>query len=372
MRDRTPFGRGHQGVIEMSDEPFIETSSAIPFGSRTATPTSHEPIVGEFVEDGEPAAADPELFEGQVVSEKEKTDPEYEVLRESNGRGRGTLKLRHGVTLDVRPLKPAAAPTPAPSPSAPLETSPKTAVAGAGDARDLVVRSDDPGLLPPGRRHRRRLILNWLKNLTFDDCLDAGCGRPHLLHSIVERRRAQGRPVEGCGCDISAEMIRANQPDPLGCTLLPLDLTQQTWPGDRKFDLVVCADVLEEVTQWRKALANLVRMTRRYLLITVPAGPIRTLDRLAGHRQHFDGLELAGAIVGHGLTILRQRRWGFPVHSLYQSALSGLGPEKVVHSYAAGHHSITQRLVSEGLYYAFFSNDLFHGGGQQMLLARRG
>ena len=238
---------------------------------------------------------------------------------------------------------------------------------------------DEAGGQTPTPRHRRRLILQWVRDLTFADCLDAGCDRPDLLHEIVRRRRLAGKPVEGFGCHPADPGRLAGRPDPLGCTFLKLDPARQLWPATapdadqtratiepakaRQFDLVICPELLGQVPQWRPALANLVRMTRRYLLITVPGGPIRMADRVAGHVQHFDGLELAGALVGHGLTLLKQRRWGFPVHSLYRSAMGSLPPRSSKPPCPpAGANSLPMRLVSKGLYLAFFSNDLFHGG----------
>jgi hypothetical protein len=246
---------------------------------------------------------------------------------------------------------------------------------------------DEAGGQTPTPRHRRRLILKWVRELSFDDCLDAGCDSPDLLHEILERKRLAGKTVAGFGCHPTDPGRLVGRPDPLGCSFRKLDLTREAWPaakggaaegaeaidGVRRFDLVICPQLLALLPQWRPALANLVRMTRRYLLITVPAGPIRMADRVAGHVQHFDGLELAGALVGHGLTLLKQRRWGFPVHSLYRSAMGSLPPEKLQAPLPPGQStSLPMRLVSKGLYLAFFSNDLFHGGAQHMVLAQRG
>jgi len=288
-------------------------------------------------------------------AQDEVIDVEYEVLREAVRPARGPDLLRAAATARSTTSDGAA-----------------HALLKGDDARDALAGWGHAHGQSPAPRHRRRLILKWVKPLSFADCLDAGCGDGDLLRDIIRQGRSVGATIAGFGCDASLDDAILRQPDPAGCSFLKLDPLTQPWPGGRQFELVVCSEVLGNALQWRPALANLIRMTRRYLLLTVPAGPMRMADRVAGHQHHFDGLELAGAVVGHGLTLLRQRRWGFPVHSLYQSTLSHLSA-----GLGAGHppgerpSSLPMRLVAEGLYLAFFSNDLFHGGAQQILLAER-
>src|SRR5262249_4784319 len=154
------------------------------------------------------------------------------------------------------------------------------------------------------------------RRLQFNDCLDAGCAQPFLLDAIVRRFG-----VAGFGCDISDEVIARNRAAMPGCGFEVVDLVHDTWPGQRQFDLVVCSEVLEHLTDWRAAVANLVRMARKELVITVPSGPIRTMDRLVGHLQHFAGPELCAVLAEHGCTIVRTRLWGFPAHSLYKGLI---------------------------------------------------
>ena len=67
------------------------------------------------------------------------------------------------------------------------------------------------------------------------------------------------------------------------CDFEAIDLAREGWPGDRTFDLVVCSETLEHIADWRDALANLTAMTEPLLLITVPTGKVRPVDRLMGH-----------------------------------------------------------------------------------------
>jgi hypothetical protein len=239
-------------------------------------------------------------------------------------------------------------------------------IAGA-NAKNVVAAWDHAHRYTPAPRHRRRLILQWLSGLRFADCLDAGCAQPYLLHEIVRRFG-----VQGYGCDISDQVVAGNDADPLGCRFAEVDLTKGGWPGGRRFDLVVSSEVLEHIPDWPRALDNLVAMTGRYLLLTVPSGPIRLMDRMVGHHQHFDGPELAAAVRERGLEILRQRKWGFPMHSLYKAAISKLSPDRLYQSFSGGgEYSAAQKLVSHALWLSFFANAPFDRGAQYLLLAER-
>jgi SAM-dependent methyltransferase len=280
-------------------------------------------------------------------------DAEYEVLREAVRPAHGPRMLRAAPATRLAASEGAA----------------HGSLTG-DDARDALAGWGHAHGQSPAPRHRRRLILKWVKPLTFADCLDAGCGDGELLRDIVRQGRSLDKAIAGFGCDVALDDALVRQRDPAGCSFLKIDPLLQSWPGGRQFELVICSEVLGNASQWRPALANLIRMTRRYLLLTVPAGPMRMADRVAGHQHHFDGLELAGAVVGHGLTLLKQRRWGFPINNLYQSTLDHL-PAGLGAGHPGDTSSLPMRLVAEGLYLAFFSNDLFHGGTQQILLAER-
>jgi SAM-dependent methyltransferase len=231
--------------------------------------------------------------------------------------------------------------------------------------KNIVAQWDDAHRHSPAPRHRRRLLLNAIANLGFRDVLDAGCAQPYLLAEIVRRYN-----VQGYGCDISDQVMSANQASMPHCQFRAIDLTREVWPDGRTFDLVISSEVLEHIPDWRTALANLVRMSHRHLLITVPGGKRRTMDKLVGHHQHFHGPELLAALEDQGCRIVRVRRWGYPMHSLYKQLISLLSPEKLYNSFGGSHYSPAQRLISELLYGVFFVNDLFDAGDQLIVQAR--
>jgi len=139
----------------------------------------------------------------------------------------------------------------------------------------------------------------------------------------------------------------------------------------RTFDVVVCSEVLEHIADWRAALDNVVAMTRRYLLVTVPGGRRRPMDAIVGHHRHFTVAELEEALRTAGLQPVSGRRWGFPLHTLYRWAISRVGADRMYDSFGTERYSRAQIALSDALYGAFFVNDLFRGGDQVIVLARR-
>jgi hypothetical protein len=231
---------------------------------------------------------------------------------------------------------------------------------------DDVVHWGDAHRYSPAPRHRRRLLLQWIDELVFTDVLDAGCAQPFLLQEVLARH-----PAAGFGCDLSDQVIAANRAVLPGCQFQSLDLTAETWPGGRRFDLVICSEVLEHITDWRAAVGNLVRMTRKHLLITVPGGPLRAMDRRVGHVQHFCGPELFCELERHGCTIVKSRDWGWPLHSLYKAAISGLSPDTLYDAFSGGKpYGAGKRLLSDALYALFFVNDGTRRGHQLLIHAR--
>ncbi len=233
---------------------------------------------------------------------------------------------------------------------------------------EAVAAWEDSHRYTPAPRHRRRLLLKIMDRLEFSDVLDAGCAQPFLLGEIVRRY-----PVQGLGCDLAGCVIESNRIALPGCEFRTLDLTCETWPEGRKFDLVVCSEVLEHLAAWPDALANLVKMTRKHLLITVPGGPVRAMDRMVGHVGHFQGPELTLALEALGCRIERVERWGWPLHTAYKAAISRVAPQQLYSSFSGGgRFGPGKKWLSECLYRLFFVNDLFGQGHQLIVHARPG
>jgi Methyltransferase domain len=219
----------------------------------------------------------------------------------------------------------------------------------------------------PAPRHRRRLLLKIIKGLELMDMLDAGCAQPFLVADAIQRLG-----VEAHGCDISEEVMRAAEGTVAAAEFRALDLAHEVWPGGRQFDLVVCSETLEHIPDWTSALANVVRMSRRYVLITVPTGPIREVDRLMGHHRHYVPDDIVSELERNGCRTLSVRSWGFPVHSAYRAGVERFGSDKIYESFAEGRdYTTAQKAVSNVLYALFFVNDAFRSGTQLIVLAEK-
>lgn len=231
------------------------------------------------------------------------------------------------------------------------------------DSTNQAEEWDDAHRFSPAPRHRRRLLLKMMDDLKFKDCLDAGCAQLYLLQEIVRRYR-----VEGYGCDISDHVIASNRELAPNCEFITLDLSREVWPNRQQFDLVVCSEVLEHIPDWQAALSNLARMSRKYLLITVPSGKIQQIDRMVGHHYHFQGQELVAELEKLGFSIVHLRRWGFPFHSLYKILINRIAADQIYESFADVRYGFFRQLLCNTLYLLFFLNGL-NSGSQLILLA---
>lgn len=234
------------------------------------------------------------------------------------------------------------------------------------DRLNITTKWADAQQYSPAPRHRRRLMLDWLEPLQFEDCLEVGCAQAYLLEEVARKRR-----IKPFGCDLSSEAIRLNRERFPEAEFEAFDLSRDVWAEGRQFDLVICSEVLEHIDNWPAALSNLSKMCRRYLLITVPSGKVHRIDRHIGHSRHFKGEELVAVIKQSGLLPRRVRHWGFPVHTLYKYAINGVAAEKVYESFGEQSYGPGKRFLSWFLYGLFFINDWFNSGAQLLILAER-
>lgn len=119
-------------------------------------------------------------------------------------------------------------------------------------------------------------LIKVLRPLNISTVLDAGCGEGFTLDKL--KKEKIGKTYKGIEFDPQAVLI-AN-------TLYPKIEVKQ---GDimklpyksNSFDLVVCTEVLEHLENPKKAYRELLRVSKKYVLITVPNEPIFTLQRIA-------------------------------------------------------------------------------------------
>lgn len=118
-------------------------------------------------------------------------------------------------------------------------------------------------------------VVKTIRPLNIDSVLDVGCGEGFTLYRLQKEKI--GKEFEGIEVDAGAIE--------LGKKLYPRLVIKQ---GDiyklpyksNSFDLVVCTEVLEHLENPRKAYKELVRVSKKYILLSVPNEPFFTWQRL--------------------------------------------------------------------------------------------
>jgi hypothetical protein len=215
----------------------------------------------------------------------------------------------------------------------------------------------------PSGVHRRRRVGQFLAPLRPRTLLDAGCGPGHMLASLRELLPA----TAFTGVDNSNETLIDNRRHLPWARFERLELGSGRL--DERFEAVVCSEVLEHVEDDGAALANLVAMTGRWLMLTVPTGPMLPLEIGFGHLRHYQLAPLCQTVEAHGLRVRHAEAWGFPFMTMFKRA-ANLRPQRVMDGFGSGSWGLPQKLVGAALTGLFYFN-LPVAGPQLLILAER-
>lgn len=212
----------------------------------------------------------------------------------------------------------------------------------------------------PTGRHIRRIIHDMISGLPYDSVLDVGCGQGSLLATVMPiRPEARYAGVDFSEGALEVAKLRAPQAE-----FAPLDITAGHL--DRRFDLVLCTDVIEHIEDDVTALRNVSEMAGRYLLVSTLQGRMRPFEATVGHYRNYRYGELQQRLDGLGFDLERVVEWGFPFFSpLYRDFLNvtrGQGTE--------GHYGTARRIAAHALYQLFRLNS-WSRGDYIFLLGRR-
>lgn len=132
-----------------------------------------------------------------------------------------------------------------------------------------------------------------LTKVKFNNVLEAGCGEGRVTHYIKSTYQCSIQ-----GFDIGEEAVekaKISYPDIPFCIQSIYEL-----PYEEEFDLVICCEVLEHLEEYEKALKELFRISKKYVLISVPSEPlwrvlnlcrfkyIKELGNTPGHINHWN------------------------------------------------------------------------------------
>lgn len=141
-------------------------------------------------------------------------------------------------------------------------------------------------------------VVKTIRPLNIDSILDVGCGEGFTLARLQKEKI--GKHFEGIEYDDTAIE--------LGKKLYPKleikkgDIYKLPYKSN-SFDLVVCTEVLEHLDEPKKAYRELLRVSRKYVLLSVPNEPFFTIQRitrfqnilkLGAHPEHVQHWSIRG------------------------------------------------------------------------------
>ncbi len=121
-----------------------------------------------------------------------------------------------------------------------------------------------------------KTVVKTTKPLHIETVLDAGCGEGFTLDHLQKEKI--GKVFEGIEYDGQAVLL-ANVMYPK-IKIIKGDIYKLPYKNN-SFDLVICTEVLEHLENPKKAYRELLRVSRKYVLISVPNEPFFTIQRIA-------------------------------------------------------------------------------------------
>lgn len=122
---------------------------------------------------------------------------------------------------------------------------------------------------------QRHLIKNFFKNLSNftkgvegDTLLDVGCGEGYQLEVVLKTKN-----FESSAIDPSQDALRILSKK-LPRVKTSVGVAEKLPYKDASFDLVTCCEVLEHIKDYPKAIKEIKRVGRRYLIFSVPDEPL--------------------------------------------------------------------------------------------------
>ncbi|MBI2420885.1 MAG: class I SAM-dependent methyltransferase [Candidatus Levybacteria bacterium] len=160
-----------------------------------------------------------------------------------------------------------------------------------------------------------KTFINTVKFSQVDSVLDVGCGEGFTMKRL--KKAKIGKTIEGLEyLDKAIEIGKKLHPD---LKITQGDIYKLPYKAN-SFDLVICTEVLEHLEYPKKALRELVRISKKYVLLSVPNEPwFRLGNFLRGknlsrwgndmeHIQHWSTDSFAKFVNIKGVKIIEKKR----------------------------------------------------------------
>lgn len=202
----------------------------------------------------------------------------------------------------------------------------------------------------PASLHRRRIIRNFIKNISFNSILEIGCGNGYFLKYLLMELNIDVSKINITGVDISPNAIKLAQKT-LNGSFYDMDISIDKL--ESKFDLVICSEVLEHIDDYKSALKNIAEMCNKYLIISTPCGKYG--DHSESMIRYYPKKTLVSDLNETGFKILKSKKWGFPFFTpIYETIISSFDIKK--NPLKTGNFGFKKKLVSKILFFVFFLN----------------
>jgi len=218
----------------------------------------------------------------------------------------------------------------------------------------------------PLTHSNHRLILKLLRPYLIEGSrvLDVGCGNGALL----ERLSMEPLDLELAGIEGSEQAV-ARAPESLRSRIVRRDITNGFSINGETFDILICSEVLEHLSDYHPALESIAAHTRPegHVLITVPHSMAywSKADKFAGHYRRFEYKGFRDELTQYRLEPLKYFTWGFPVAYLYYLLVRQVEPAKLMQQ----RNSPLRAFVANVLYHAMKVDDSFTGKHWHQLIA---
>jgi SAM-dependent methyltransferase len=177
----------------------------------------------------------------------------------------------------------------------------------------------------PGQFFRHQLVFNEINKIRNDKqtLLDFGSGQGDLIKKLSTKFKK----IRMFGIEYSLTGIMISKKNNPNAKFIQADLMSPSLNlakfNVETFDVITCCDVLEHVDNPVAVITHAYKLlsSNGALIITVPGGPMTSLDYHIGHRLHYDKYSLQKVIKSSGFKKFKIYNAGWPFFNLYRIML---------------------------------------------------